>query len=40
MIIKVKPELKIAEQDNSPVVTHTLVDLYCGQGHLEKALEF
>jgi pentatricopeptide repeat protein len=25
--------------DSSPVVTHTLVDLYCGQGHLEKALE-
>lgn len=25
--------------DSTPVVTHTLVDLYCGQGHLEKALE-
>ena len=24
---------------HTPVVTHTLVDLYCGQGHLEKALE-
>jgi tetratricopeptide (TPR) repeat protein len=23
----------------SPFVTHTLVDLYCGQGHIEKALE-
>ncbi len=22
-----------------PMVTHTLVDLYCGQGHMEKALE-
>lgn len=22
-----------------PLVTHTLVDLYCGQGHIEKALE-
>jgi tetratricopeptide (TPR) repeat protein len=22
-----------------PMVTHTLVDLYCGQGHIEKALE-
>jgi tetratricopeptide (TPR) repeat protein len=22
-----------------PFVTHTLVDLYCGQGHIEKALE-
>ncbi len=39
IILKAKPELKIIEQDNSPVVTHTLVDLYCGQGHLEKALE-
>jgi tetratricopeptide (TPR) repeat protein len=31
----------IAERniDTTPVVTHTLVDLYCGQGHLEKALE-
>lgn len=24
---------------NAPLVTHTLVDLYCGQGHIEKALE-
>ena len=24
---------------NTPLVTHTLVDLYCGQGHIEKALE-
>jgi tetratricopeptide (TPR) repeat protein len=31
---KVNPEIV----DSSPVVTHTLVDLYCGQGHLEKAL--
>lgn len=23
---------------NAPLVTHTLVDLYCGQGHIEKAL--
>lgn len=22
-----------------PLVTHTIVDLYCGQGHIEKALE-
>lgn len=28
-----------AKPDHSPVVTHTLVDLYCGQGHLEKAIE-
>lgn len=29
------------EQDKAeiPLVTHTLVDLYCGQGHMEKALE-
>lgn len=25
--------------DEAPLVTHTLVDLYCGQGHIEKALE-
>ena len=27
------------ESESSPVVTHTLVDLYCAQGHLNKALE-
>jgi tetratricopeptide (TPR) repeat protein len=27
------------ETDETPMVTHTLVDLYCGQGHIEKALE-
>lgn len=27
------------EVQNTPLVTHTLVDLYCGQGHIEKALE-
>jgi tetratricopeptide (TPR) repeat protein len=27
------------KSENSPVVTHTLVDLYCAQGHLNKALE-
>ncbi len=26
-------------QTTVPLVTHTLVDLYCGQGHIEKALE-
>lgn len=26
-------------EDDTPLVTHTLVDLYCGQGHIEKALE-
>jgi tetratricopeptide (TPR) repeat protein len=25
--------------DEAPIVTHTLVDLYCGQGHIEKALD-
>ncbi len=25
--------------NDAPLVTHTLVDLYCGQGHIEKALE-
>jgi len=27
------------EAQSTPLVTHTLVDLYCGQGHIEKALE-
>jgi len=27
------------EPSGVPLVTHTLVDLYCGQGHIEKALE-
>lgn len=27
------------EEPTVPIVTHTLVDLYCGQGHIEKALE-
>lgn len=27
------------ENAETPLVTHTLVDLYCGQGHMEKALE-
>lgn len=29
----------IAKESNSPVITHTLVDLYCSQGHVEKAIE-
>ncbi len=42
---KVQATLNISEshaiQNNLkiPLVTHTLVDLYCGQGHIEKALE-
>ncbi|MDD4976028.1 MAG: hypothetical protein PHY93_16860 [Bacteriovorax sp.] len=32
---KQQPEVN----DHAPLVTHTLVDLYCGQGHIEKALE-
>lgn len=27
------------DEVETPLVTHTLVDLYCGQGHIEKALE-
>lgn len=26
-------------KNDKPMVTHTLVDLYCGQGHIEKALD-
>lgn len=32
-------ELPESEVSEAPLVTHTLVDLYCGQGHIEKALE-
>ena len=35
----VSEKLTNKQIDTTPVVTHTLVDLYCGQGHLEKALE-
>ena len=41
-VIKPTPIETIAEKPQavvSPFVTHTLVDLYCGQGHIEKALE-
>jgi tetratricopeptide (TPR) repeat protein len=30
---------EIQVEEAVPMVTHTLVDLYCGQGHIEKALE-
>ena len=33
-----KPILNLKTEE-APIVTHTLVDLYCGQGHVEKALE-
>jgi tetratricopeptide (TPR) repeat protein len=26
------------EEHSAPLITHTLVDLYCGQGHIDKAL--
>ena len=29
----------VKKEDSAPLVTHTLVDLYCGQGHIDKALE-
>lgn len=32
-------DLNSEKEDETPLVTHTLVDLYCGQGHIEKALE-
>lgn len=31
--------ISVNDQNEVPLVTHTLVDLYCGQGHIEKALE-
>lgn len=37
---EIHDEIKQTEtNDCAPLVTHTLVDLYCGQGHIEKALE-
>ena len=32
-------EVEATPAKEIPLVTHTLVDLYCGQGHIEKALE-
>lgn len=32
-------EDKRSEADSKPIITHTLVDLYCSQGHKEKARE-
>jgi tetratricopeptide (TPR) repeat protein len=49
--LKIDLDLDLEDEDDSlssededveaqiPLVTHTLVDLYCGQGHIEKALE-
>jgi tetratricopeptide (TPR) repeat protein len=34
-----KIDLDFDDEAQIPLVTHTLVDLYCGQGHIEKALE-
>ena len=36
---EVKEVKEIIATSKAPLVTHTLVDLYCGQGHIEKALE-
>ncbi len=39
---KINPIINFAveeKKEEAPIVTHTLVDLYCGQGHVEKALE-
>lgn len=32
-------ETQSKKEVSAPIVTHTLVDLYCGQGHIDKALE-
>lgn len=42
--MQIKPELVVPKKtteavDATPVITHTLVDLYVRQGHLEKAVE-
>lgn len=36
---EIKLDLSPEKSAEAPLVTHTLVDLYCGQGHIEKALE-
>jgi tetratricopeptide (TPR) repeat protein len=36
---EISSEEKAYVEDRTPMVTHTLVDLYCGQGHIEKALD-
>ena len=28
-----------SHEDEAPIITHTLVDLYCKQGHIDKAKE-
>lgn len=38
-LLVTKKEEVVTPNQESPIVTHTLVDLYCGQGHIEKALE-
>ena len=37
--VKTQDLSKTGPSINVPLVTHTLVNLYCGQGHMDKALE-
>ncbi len=37
--VDAKEETSSFENTDSPVITHTLVDLYCKQGHIQKACE-
>lgn len=37
--LKVEAPLEVEEVEATPVITHTLVDIYIQQGHKEKALE-
>jgi pentatricopeptide repeat protein len=30
---------EIVEKEQTPIITHTLVDLYCKQGHIDKAIQ-
>lgn len=39
IIAQSSPQDAKLKEEETPLVTHTLVDLYCGQGHIEKALE-
>lgn len=38
-VLVVAPQTNNPIKTTAPIITHTLVDLYIGQGHIEKALE-
>ena len=38
-VINPEEDNVVAITEEKPIITHTLVDLYCEQGHLDKAIE-